>query len=83
MCLTDIVILTLQIAIMAEPVVRDIAVKQDKRGAVIEATEQIYLLFKVIVKLSVESAGIQWVQLQGLKENAEFAKVGARNVIYC
>lgn len=67
---------------MDEPVVQDIAVKQDKKDIVIEATERIYLLFQVIVKLSVESAGIQWVQLSGLKENAESAKVGCKVVLY-
>ena len=63
---------------MADEVVQDIAVKQEKKNTVLEAGERIYMLFKVLVSLSVESAGIQWVQLKGLKENTEFAKVGLK-----
>lgn len=61
---------------MDEQVVQEIAVKQDKKDIVIQATERIYFLFQVLVKLTVESTGIQWVTLSGLKENAESAKVG-------
>lgn len=56
--------------------VRDIAVEQDKKKIVSDATERIHLLFNVQVALSVpEAAGIQWVQLKGTIEDIENAKV--------
>ena len=60
---------------MADEEAQDIAVKQDKKKVVSEATERILSLFNVVVTLSVESAGIQWVQLKGHKQDTEFAKV--------
>ncbi|KAK3739572.1 hypothetical protein QZH41_018313 [Actinostola sp. cb2023] len=59
---------------MADEEAQDIAVKQDKKKVVSEATERILSLFNVVVTLSVESAGIQWVQLKGHKQDTEFAK---------